>query len=179
MKFRFDITKKMAASRANVIANYLDLEHLDMHSGLGDCEVLSETEHCACFTLVSRIGPFRVRNLHYYEFRPPDTIVNAVRSPIGPMIVTSTVREIGSGTPDVSCEVDVRTEIDLPKALYPFRRPLERLLRRTNRVILEEDRGIFERRQRLLGNAVGDYLRKDQYLLFKDAFRASLETVER
>ena len=179
MKFRFDITKNMAASRANVIANYLDLEHLDMHSGLGDCEVLSETERCACFTLVTRIGPLRVRNLHYYEFRPPDTIVNAVRSPLGPMIVTSRVREIGSGTPDVRCEVDVCTEIDLSGALYPFRRPLEWLLRRTNRVILEEDRGIFERRQRLLGNAVGDYLRKGQYLLFKDAFRASMEPVER
>jgi len=179
MKFRFDITKQMTASRANVIANYLDLEHLDMHSGLGDCEVLSETEHCACFTLVSRIGPFRVRNLHYYEFRPPDTIVNAVRSPLGPMIVTSRVREIDGGTPAVRCEVDVRTEIDLPRWLYPFRKPLEWLLRRTNRVILEEDRGIFERRQRVLGNTVGDYLRKGQYLLFKDAFRASLESPER
>ena len=41
------------------------------------------------------------------------------------------------------------------------------------------DNAIFERRRRLLGNAVNDYLRKDQYLLFKDAFRASLETVER
>jgi len=173
MKFRFDITKQMAASRANVIANYLDLEHLDMHSGLGDCEVLSETERCACFTLISSIGPFRVRNLHYYEFRPPDTIVNAVRSPLGPMIVTSTVREIDGGTPDV------RSEIDLPRGLHPFRKPLEWLLRRTNRVILEEDRGIFERRQRLLGNGVGDYLRGGQYLLFKDAFRASLEAPER
>ncbi len=176
MKFRFDITKEVAASRANVIANYLDLEHLDMHRGLGDCEVLSETDRCACFTLVSKIGPLRVRNLHYYEFRAPDPIVNAVRSPLGPMVVTSTVREFDGGTPQVRSEVYVRTEIDLPAFLYPFRGLLEWVLRRTNRVILEEDRGILERRQRLLGDTVGDYLRKEQHLLFKDAFRASVES---
>jgi hypothetical protein len=176
MKFRFDITKHVAATRANVIANYLDLEHADMHSGLADCEVLSETDRCACFTMVSRIGPIRFRNLHYFEFRPPDTIVNAVRSPLGPMIVTSTVRELDSGTPQVRCEVEVHTEIDLPAPLYPFRSLLERLLRRTNRTILEEDRWILERRQRLLGDTVRDYLRKEQILLFKEVFRASVES---
>jgi hypothetical protein len=173
MKFRFDITKKMPASRANVIANYLDLEHLDAR-GLG-ARGAGETERCL-LPHVSRVGSLHVPAPTTVQ--PLDTIVMG-RSPIGPMIVTSTVREIGSGTPDVTCEVDVSTEIDLPRALYAFRRPLERLLRRTNRVILDEDNAIFERRRRLLGNAVNDYLRKDQYLLFKDAFRASLETVER
>ena len=77
MKFRFDITKHVQASKGNVIANYLDLEHLDMHRGLRSCEVISETERAACFKLTSKIGPLSFTNVHYYEFRPPDQIVNS------------------------------------------------------------------------------------------------------
>lgn len=172
MRFRFSITKHVACSKANVIANYLDLEHLDMHSGLGGCRLLSETDSAACFSLVSRIGPLRFRNVHYYELRGSDQIVNIVRSPLGPMRVVSTVRELGSGTPDVRCEVDVETEIDLPGWLMPFRTPLEWLLRRVNQTVLREDREILERRQRLFGSGVDDYLRDEQYLLFKERFRA-------
>jgi hypothetical protein len=71
VRFAFTLTKHLAASRGNVIANYLDLEHLDLHRGLGDCELLAEAERAACFALTSRIGPFRFRNVHYYEFVPP------------------------------------------------------------------------------------------------------------
>ncbi len=172
MKLRFLIVKHVAASCGNVIANYLDLEHLDMHGNLASCEVLSESERAACFTLTSRIGPLRFRNLHYYEFRPPNQIVNAVKSPLGPMKVVSTVREIDAGTPRVRCEIDVETELDLPRLLAPLGRPLEALLRRVNRRVLEEDRALLERRQRLLGESVEDYLREGQFLLFKEAFRA-------
>ncbi len=171
MKLRFLIVKHAATSCANVIANYLDLEHLDMHDNLASCEVLSESERAACFTLTSRVGPFRFRNVHYYEFRPPNQIVNVVKSPLGPMKVVSTVREIDADTPGVRCEVDVETELDLPAALRPLGALLVRLLRRVNRRVLEEDREILERRQRLLGGSIEDYLRDGQFLLFKETFR--------
>jgi hypothetical protein len=171
VRIHFDITKHLACSRGNVIANYLDLEHLDMHRGLADCELLSEDERTACFTLRSKIGPFPFKNVHHYEFRPPDEIVNAIRSPFGPMKVVSTVREIRSDDSPVRCEVDVHTEIDLPFFVVPFRGLLEHLLRRVNREVLEEDREILERRQRLFGDTVDDYLRDGQFLLFKETFR--------
>ncbi len=171
MRFHFAITKHVACSRGNVIANYLDLEHLDLHRGLADCELLSESERAAGFTLRSRIGPFPFTNVHYYEFRPPDEIVNIVRSPLGPMKVVSTVREIRSADAPVRCEIDVDTEIDLPRFVAPFRGLLERILRRVNRQVLEEDREILERRQRLFGDTVDDYLRDGQFLLFKETFR--------
>ncbi len=179
MKIRLSITKHVACSRGNVIANYLDIEHLDMHSGLASCEVISETDRVACFTLISKVGPLRFKNVHYYEFRPPDQILNVVRSPLGPMKVVSTVREIDGGTPEVRCEVDVETEIDASPAMRPFRGLLERLLRRVNRRVLEEDRGILERRQRLFGSSVEDYLRDGQLLLFKEAFRSHYSRASR
>jgi hypothetical protein len=98
--------------------------------------------------------------------------VNIVRSPLGPMRVVSTVRELGGEARVPRCEVDVATELDLSRLAWPLRRLLERVLRRLNRRVLEEDREILERRQRLFGSTVEDYLREDQFLLFKETFRA-------
>jgi len=172
MRYRFTIVKPIGASRSNVIANYLDLEHLSFHSGLSRCRVISETERTACFELTSKVGPLRVRNVHYYEFRPPNQIFHAIKSPLGPMYVTSTVEELGSGTPEVRSEVTVETMLELPRPLYPFRGLLGRLLRRLNRTVLQEDLEILERRHALFGDYVEDYLRERQRILFKEAFRA-------
>ncbi len=171
MKHSFTIVKRIPASRANVIANYLDLEHLPVHSGLAGCRVKSETEHAACFEMTTKVGPFRFRNVHYFEFRPPSEIFHAVKSPLGPMYVLSAVEEIGSGTPDVRCEVTVQTVIELPALLYPARALVEKLLRRLNETVLREDRTILDRRQALLGDYVEDYLRDQQRILFKEVFR--------
>jgi len=172
MKYRFSIVKPVRASRSNVIANYLDLEHLSFHSGLSRCRVISETERTACFELTSKIGPLRVRNVHYYEFRPPAQIFHAIKSPLGPMYVTSTVVEFDSGTADVRCEVTVETTLELPRLLYPVREWIGRLLRRVNRTVLHEDLTILDRRHALFGDYVEDYLRDQQRILFKEAFRA-------
>ena len=171
MRYQFTIVKKIAASKSNVIANYLDLEHMLVHSGLRACRVLTETERAACFELTSKVGPFNVRNVHYYEFRPPDQIFHAVKSPLGPMHVVSTVREFASGTPEVRCDVEVVSAIELPRALWPVRRLLERLLRHLNDIVLREDLTILERRQKLFGDWVGDYLHDQECMLFKDVFR--------
>ena len=171
MRHQFTIVKKIAASKSNVIANYLDLEHIPVHSGLAGCRVLSETERAACFELTSKVGPFNVRNVHYFEFRPPDQIFHAVKSPLGPMHVVSTVREFASGTPEAHCDVEVVTTIELPRVLGPVRRLVERLLRHLNDVVLREDLTILERRQALFGDWVEDYLQDQECMLFKDLFR--------
>jgi hypothetical protein len=171
MRHQFTIIKKIQASKSNVIANYLDLEHIPVHSGLRSCRVLTETERAACFELTSRVGPFNVHNVHYFEFRPPDQIFHAVKSPLGPMYVVSTARELASGTPDAHCEVEVVTTVDLPGVLWPVRKLVERLLRYLNDVVLREDLTILERRQALFGDWVEDYLREQQCMLFKDLFR--------
>ena len=171
MRHQFTIIKKILSSKSNVIANYLDLEHIPVHSGLRACRVLTETECAACFEMTSQVGPFNVQNVHYFEFRPPDQIFHAVKSPLGPMYVVSTTREFNSGTPDVYCEVEVVTTLDLPRVLWPARRMIERLLRRLNDVVLREDLTILERRQKLFGEWVGDYLHDQEVILFKDAFR--------
>jgi len=171
MKHEFTLVKRIPASRANVIANYLDLEHLPVHSGLAGCRVMSETERTACFEMTSWVGPLRFRNVHYFEFRPPSDIFHAVKSPLGPMYVHSSVAELDSGTPGVRSEVTVRTVIDLPPFLYPVRGLVEKVLRHLNATVLTEDRAILDRRQALLGDNVEDYLRDQQPLLFKELFR--------
>ena len=175
MRHEFTIVKQVKCSLANVIANYLDLEHMPAHSGLLACRVMSESDRVACFELTSRVGPFKIRNIHYYEFRPPNQIFHAVESPLGPMYVLSTVREFDSGTASVRSEVTVDTTLDMPRLLYPFRGLVERLLRRLNETVHFEDCSILERRQRLLGDDVSDYLRDEQCLLFQDLFRESVE----
>lgn len=170
MKHTFTIVKHIASSRANVVANYLDLEHLPVHPGLRRCRVLSESDRAACFEMTSMVGPLPVRNVHYFELRPPAQIFHAVRSPLGPMYVTSTVHEFDGGTPNVRCEVTVETTLELPRLLYPARRLVERLLRYLNDQVLAEDETILERRQALLGDYVDDYLRPEQFLLFKELF---------
>jgi len=176
MKHQFTIVKHVKCSLANVIANYLDLEHMPAHSGLMACRVMSEADRAACFEITSKVGPFQIRNVHYYEFRPPNQIFHAVESPLGPMYVLSTVAEFGSGTDDVRSEVTVETTLDLPRVLFPMRGLIERLLRRLNATVHQEDCAILERRQRLFGDGVSDYLRDEQPLLFKDVFRESLES---
>jgi hypothetical protein len=171
VKHSFTLVKRIPASRSNVIANYLDLEHLPVHSGLAECRVLSETDRAACVEMTTNVGPLRVRNLHYFEFRPPHQVFHAIKSPLGPMFIVSTVEELDSGTPQVRSEVTVETTIDLPRWAYPARFLVERLLRRLNEKVLREDRTILDRRQALVGDSVEDYLRDQQRILFKDVFR--------
>jgi len=176
VKCQFSLVKHVRASRSNVIANYLDLEHLSFHSGLSRCRDISEADRVACFELTSKIGPMKVRNVHYYEFRPPNQLFHAIRSPLGPMYVVSTVEEFDSGTPDVRCEVTVETTLELPRLLYPARGLIERLLRRTNAVVLQEDLTILDRRHALFGDYIEDYLRPQQRILFKETFRRHYAT---
>ena len=173
MKHAFTIVKRVAASCSNVIANYLDLEHMPFHRGFVGCRVVSETDRVACFELSSRVGPLLVRNVHYYEYRPPDQIFHAIKSPLGPMYIVSTAREASPDRPGTACEVTVETTLDMPRVLYPARKLIERLLRHLNDAVLREDRLVLERRQALFGDDIEDYLRDQQALLFKEAFRAS------
>jgi hypothetical protein len=94
-----------------------------------------------------------------------------VKSPLGPMHVVSTTREFASGTREANCEVEVVTTIELPGVLWPVRRLVERLLRHLNDVVLQEDLTILERRQKLFGDWVDDYLHDQECMLFKDLFR--------
>jgi hypothetical protein len=171
VRHSFTIVKQVPASRANVIANYLDFEHLPVHPGLASCRIISETERAACFEMTSRVGPFRIRNVHYFEFRPPHRILHAIRSPVGPMYIESTVDEIDGGDSGPRCEVTVQTTLELPSLLYPLRGLIERILRRLNYTVLQEDLAILVRRQALRGGAVDDYLRDQQRILFKETFR--------
>lgn len=170
MKHRFTIIKRMAASLPEVMANYLDLEHIPVHSGLRDCEVLSETDRAACFVLTSRVGPFPIRNVHYFEFRPPCEILHIVKTPLGPMRVVSTASEADAAA-GVCTEVRVDVEIDLPRLVYPFRALIERILRHLNQVVLDEDIVLLERREKLFGAWIEDYLQPRQVILFKELFR--------
>jgi hypothetical protein len=170
VKHTFTIVKRIAASRSNVVANYLDLEHMPFHHGFVGCRVLSETERVACFEMSSRVGPLLVRNVHYYEYRPPNQIFHAIKSPLGPMYVVSTVKDAAE-SPAAACEVTVETTLDMPRLVYPARKLVERLLRHLNDAVLREDRLLLERRQALFGDDVEDYLRDGQCLLFKEAFR--------
>ena len=173
MKHSFTIVKRTSASPSNVIANYLDIEHMPFHTGFVGCRVVSETSRVACFEMSSKVGPFLVRNVHYYEYRPPNQIFHAIKSPLGPMYIVSTVEDADKESPGRASEVTVETTLDMPRLLFPARKLVERLLRRLNDAVLREDRLVLERRQALFGDDVEDYLREPQCLLFKEAFRQS------
>lgn len=170
------IEKRIPASLGNVIANYLDIEHLDFHSGLGGCQVVSETATAACLLIRSVFGPLQWRNLHFYEFRPPNVIINAIRSPVGPMVVQSEAE--AQRTPDgrALTVVRVHARIDLVWWGRPFWPLLRAVLVKANRRILAEDLEILGARQQRFGDDVSGYLRSGQPLLFKDAFRRSFES---
>ncbi len=171
MLFRFIIDKPVKASVSNVIANYLDLEHVVFHSGLGNCQVYSETERAACFTLESKIGPFCFRNVHYFEFRPPNRIFQSIKSPLGPMRVLATAECVSDDPAAPLCVVHVEVELDLPRLVYPFRGLLLPLLKRTDHKVMVEDNLLIERRQRLFGDFIEDYLQPEHKMLFKELFR--------
>lgn len=171
MKHRFTIVKPIAASLSNVIANYLDIEHIPVHPNLTDVEILSETDTVVCFRMTSRILGIPVTNVHYFEYRPPHQVLQIIKSPLGPMVVLSTARELNSGTPQVLTEVTVETELDLPGWAWPLRHLLERILRASNQRVLDEDLQILLRRQARTGDYIEDYLRPGQPLMCKEAFR--------
>ena len=171
MLIRFAIDKPVKASLSNVIANYLDLEHVVFHPGLSNCRVYSETERVACFALDSKIGPFRLRNVHYFEFRPPNQILQVVKTPIGPMRVLATAESRSDDAAAPRCVVHVDVELDVPWFVYPFRNLLVPLLRRTDHKVMVEDNLLIERRQRLFGDFIEDYLQPEHKMLFKELFR--------
>lgn len=170
------LRKRIPASPGNVVANYLDVEHLDFHSGLGGCEVVSETSTTACLRIRSRVGPWAWSNIHYYEFRPPGEIINATTSPIGPMVVQSRVMADPADATGASSVVDVSLRVELAWWAIPFWPVLREMLRRTNRRILEEDLQILRLRQQRFGNAVADYLSVHHRILFAAAFRSAFPT---
>ena len=171
MLFRFGIDKRVKASVSNVIANYLDLEHVVFHPGLLNLEVYSETDRAACFALESKLGPFRFRNVHYFEFRPPNQIFQAIKSPLGPMRVLATAQAASGDQAEPECVVHVDVELDLPWFAYPFRGLLQPILERADHKVMVEDNLLIERRQRLFGDFIEDYLQPEHKILFKDLFR--------
>lgn len=173
--FRFTIEKPVPASVSNVVANYLDLDHVPSHSALSDCQVVSESDRVACFLLTSKIGPFRFRNAHYFEYRPPNQILQVVKTILGPMIVLATARPHAETNSDTLCLVEVNIELHLPGWAYPFRNLIRWLLMRADHVVLEEDNRILKRRQRLFGDNIDDYLHPENRMLFKDAFRKAFQ----
>ncbi|MFT4569283.1 MAG: hypothetical protein ACI8TX_000505 [Hyphomicrobiaceae bacterium] len=85
----------------------------------------------------------------------------------------TSVTEHESGTPAVWSELRSEVTLDLSALLWVFRKPLEVAIRRIADRTFEEDRLILERRDRLLGSYIEDYLRPGQCLMAKDAFASS------
>lgn len=164
----FVLKKYAHTTIGQVVANYLDIEHILFHTQttLRRIQLLSQTERSACFFLQSKLGPFSATTLNYYEFRPPNQFFQVAHSRWFTLAHLSTIEELKSG----EVEVTVAVTLYLPFWLYPFRKLIEALLRWQDRRIHEEDRRILERRYEIAGGWVGDYLRPWQPLLFKKEF---------
>jgi hypothetical protein len=168
---RLTIEKKAIGSMGNVIANYLDLEHVGYHPGLSDLHVFRESDKTACFSLNSRIGFWTFKNVHYFEYAPPNKIIQVVKTWLGPMKIESTVVDFFD-TKGYS-SVTVNVEIVTNSLWFFFRKPLIYLLRRSNERILMEDNKILARRAKIFGASIEDYLKPDIVLLFKKQFDAA------
>ena len=164
----FTIKKYARTSVSQVVANYLDIEHIIYHSNttLRRIELISQTERSCCFILVSKLGPISITTFNYYEYRPPNQFFQVAHSSLLTLRHLSTIHEKAPGEVEVTVEV----WLDLPFFLAPFRSMLEWFLRWQDRRIHEEDRVILERRYSLVGDDVSDYLRPWQPLLFKEVF---------
>jgi hypothetical protein len=173
MKHGFRIERKVKTSAGNVIANYLDFEHTVYHSDFAQAQILGETDVAACIETVVRKGPFRFVNIAYAEYRPPNGLFQIQKTILGSLRNLVIVEEHESGTPAVWSHIVSHVEHDMPAFLFPFRGLIEWWIRRTADSIFEEDRLILERRDRLLGDSIEDYLRPEQLMLFKKAFARS------
>jgi hypothetical protein len=123
--------------------------------------------------LYSKVLGFTRTDFTYVEFRPPDQFLQLTSTIAGPMRMRSTFREQDAGTPRVRCEKTAHVEFHLSWFAYPFRRLIEWAFRRTSARLLAEDGRILERRRRLFGESIEDYLRDGQYLMCKEEFRAA------
>lgn len=168
MKFRFQMKKYAATSASQVVANYLDIEHLRFHARttLKRLTLVSATERAACFFLTNKLGFLTLTTFNYYEYRPPNQFFQVAFSSILCVAHCSTIIEKEPG----KVEILVDVEVQMPWILAPFRPLMEFLLRWQDRRIHEEDREILERRYKLRGAWIEDYLRPWQPLLFKEAF---------
>lgn len=169
MPTHFFTMKKVArTSLSQVVANYLDIEHILYHSGttLRRIELISESERAGCFILVNKFGPISLTTFNYYEYRPPHQFFQVAHIPFLTLRHLSTIVEREKGEVEVTVEV----WLDLPLFLLPFKKIIEGFLRLQDRRIHEEDRNILERRYRLVGEDISDYLRPWQPLLFKKVF---------
>lgn len=172
MIHRFEIVKQVPASAANVIVNYFDLEHLEMHRAFRSVRVVHEGQTSACYLLRLRFLGLPLSSFTYYEFIPPNTIINAARAFFGTVKTTSQITAVAEQPAQTNIHVQV--EIDMPKWLYPLRALPEWALRRLNKQLFAEDLAIWSRRQTLFGDGVDDYLSDHNYLLFKQALRQVL-----
>jgi hypothetical protein len=173
MIHRFILETLLPGSASNAVANFLDTEHFTFHSILSRPSVLSETDRAACLRVDTTTWFWTTKTIHYLEYQPPCRFLQAVDTPAGPMRLTHDFKELGTGTPELRCEKTVRVELDLHPALWPFRRLIEAALRKFSAQVLAEDALILERRKRLFGSYIEDYLRDGQYLMCKEAFRSA------
>lgn len=169
MRHRFVQKKRIPSSRSNVVANYCDFEHIYFHPGIDDVLVLSETDRAACLQVTLRIGFFRFVNIQYIEFRPPNRFFQIAKTFFGLIQGRATIEEFAAGTPDVHCEVTTEFELHIAWPFWPIRKLLAWQILAVNRRLLHEDTFIFERRRRLFGDYIGDYVSDENMILFKRA----------
>lgn len=171
MAYSFLIQKFFYASAANVIANYLDLDHVtSVHGAFASVQVLVEDRLHAQLEVKTLVGPFWLTHRSHYEYRPPFQVFQIMRSWFASVTALSCIHESDEGGRVFS---EIKTQVQL-ELLWGFRflSPLvaQRILK-MDQILTEEDRVLLERRDRILGTTVQDYLHPQQPLLFKEEFR--------
>ena len=171
MLLRFEMQQQMRASRAQVLANYFDLEHVAIHEAMLDAKVLIDTRDVAAFQIDTRLFGFLLKSVYTFQFSGPSELTQLVKTPFGPLRIDSVFTEHDSGTPDVHTVIDIVVQLDLPAPLWPLRGALKAAMLRSREQILREDAPLVERRQKLYGAYIDDYLRDGLQILFREQMR--------
>ena len=123
-------------------------------------------------------GPFRIGNSCITEYRPPAEMLNYDLRPIPywmpsihHLVHTSTRLRYYPSEDQKRTVSHLRVELELPWFLWPIRKIIERRLRELKIEKDQEDVDMIARQQKIYGRGnIRGYLRKDMFMLHKEAF---------
>lgn len=180
MKYSFELIYGLDCTVAEAVAAYLDAEHyMFLHkTRMPHFEALWQDGMKIAIQQTWRKGPIKFGNSCITEYVPPARFLNYDLKPV-PVWMPSIHHFVKTRTdicyyPSADQRWTVshlKVDLELPWFLWPVRKVIQAYLTRLKIEKDQDDIDMIARQQRIFGRGnLGHYLRKDMFMLHKDAF---------